>query len=353
MTTTATQDTTGTITKRHIPTAGPMPHSAAWYAMRSLDIARTGRPVVLGASEAAAVCGLSPYSTPLHLYLEKRGELTKEFTDEQQERMEFGLRLEPVVMDAYAQRVGVTVDQGQPMFFHPEHAWMACTPDGIAHEPGDMTERGVECKCTSWRMYDATGESVDAFGEDGTDQVPKIYLLQVQWQMAVMGWDQVDLPVLFDGSKLRVYHVKRNADIISELIASGRDLVERIVAGTPPDPEWAHDGTAGALRVLYGFDADAPAVKLTTTHEDLWWQYKELGETLKGIEAKRNELYNRILAAFHGGAVGELPNGQKLKRSVIADSYVSEDDVVKFAERLGEVKRKGHERLSGPRKRKA
>jgi len=343
---------TAEVTRTHIPTAGPMPHTDEWYALRSLDVSRTTRPVVLGASDAAAVCGLSPYSTPLHLYLEKRGELSKEFSDEQQERMAFGLKLEPIVLDAYALRMGVAVESDEPMFFHPEHDWMACTPDGIAHEHGSDEEWGVECKCTTWRMYDAHGDSEDAFGEDGTDQVPTVYLLQGHWQMAVMGWDRVDFPVLFDGSKLRVYSIRRNEDIIEQLIQSGKNLMEQILAGTPPDPEWSHDGTAGAIRALYGFNAETDAVELDDSHEALWWQYKELGATIKEIEAKKSEIHNRLLASFRGAAVAEFPNGQKLKRSVIADSYVTEEDVVKFAERVGEVKRKGHERLSGPRKRK-
>lgn len=344
----AATDTEPEYTISQRPIAGPMPHTDEWYALRSMDTERDV-PVILGASEAAAVCGMSPYSTPLHLYLQKRKELDKVFTDDQRERMDFGLKLEPIILEAYAQRQDVQVEAGQPMFFHADHRWMACTPDAVAFS--DSSEWGIECKCTNWRMYDASGEGIDAFGEDGTDQVPMIYLLQVQWQMAVMGWDRVDLPVLFDGSKLRIYTVLRDETIISMLIERGADMVRRIATGNPPDPTWEHDGTKDALRALYG-NKDSGEVELEEDHDLWWWQYQELGGQIKELESRRSVLYNRLIAGMRGAPTGLLPNGQKLKLTEVKESLVTQEDVLALADKVGQVKRKGYQRLSGPRAKK-
>jgi len=333
-----------------------MPHTDEWYDIRDLDTDRTERPVIIGASEIAVACGVSPYSTPLELFLQKRGEMTKEFSDEQQERMAFGLKLEPVILEAYAGRTGYTVDAEQPMCFHPEHSWMAATPDGIAYGwPDDPNAPcvGLESKATSWRMFDATGESQDAFGADGTDQVPAMYVMQTQQQMAVCGFDRVDMPVLFDGSKLRIYHVDRSETIIEAIVAAGSELAERILNNDPPPPDYGHARTQEAIQALYGFDADADPMELDED-ADMWtWQVKEMTAQIKEVEKRKAELQNRILAAFCGASKAVLPNGETLSRTQIAETYVTDDDVLRLADRVGQVKRKGYDRLNLPRKRKA
>ena len=333
-----------------------MPHTKKWYDLRKFDPARTERPGTIGASEIAVACGVSPYSTPLHLYLEKRGEMEKEFSDEQKERMAFGLKLEPVILEAYADRTKFTAESDLPMYFHPDHSWMAATPDGMAYgnsETGPARPHGLECKATSWRMFDASGESHDAFGEDGTDQVPLMYLMQTQQQMAVCGFDRVDMPVLFDGSKLRIYHIDRNETLIESMIAAGSDMARRIVDGNEPDADFGHPETKSALQALHGFDADAEPVELDED-ADMWvWQVKEMTAQENEIKRRKSELSNRILAALKGAAKAVLPNGEKISRSLIADTYVTDKDVMDLADRVGDVKRKGHAKLNLPRKRKA
>lgn len=332
----------------HSPVIGPPPRSGEWHDLQILDRSRTQRPVVLDASSAAAVCGRSPDTTPLHLYLEKRGEPDTELPEDLQEKAEFEARLTPIILESYSRKTDVPVNGDRPMFFHPDHPWMACTPDGIASCADE--EWGVECKSASRHSYDASGEGADAFGEEQTDQVPVDCCLQCQWQMAVMGWDRVDVSVLFDGSKLRIYSVSRNEKIIADLIHCGEEIVKRILNDDPPKPDWSHDTTREALQALYGHDESADVVPLGKDHDAWWWQYRELGQQVNKIESQRTELYNRLLAGFQGSMLAVLPNGQKLTRSVCPESYVTEKDIESLKARLGQVKRKGYERIFGPHK---
>lgn len=345
------------VVHEHVPVVGPMPHTQKWYDLRTFDPERTERPVIIGASEIAVACGVSPYSTPLNLYLEKRGEIQKEFSDEQKERMAFGLKLEPVILEAYADRMGLHVDANQPMYFHPDHSWMAATPDGIAFGDEEGQRHGLECKASSWRMFDSAGEDPDCFGEDGTDQVPFMYVMQTHQQMAVCGFDRVDMPVLFDGSKLRIYHIDRNDSLIASMIESGSGMANRIVSGDAPDPDYGHAGTKDALQALYGFDADAEAVEFDEDADTWVWQVKEMTAQIDEVKKRKTELSNRLLAAFKGAAKAVLPNGEKLSRSVIADVHYTaeyiETHVNEMLDKVGKVRRKGHERLNLPRKRKA
>lgn len=343
----------------HKPIPGPMPHSDEWYALRTMR-ATDDRPVILGASEAAAyfgvdysaydedgVSGISPYCSPLQFFLEKRGVMKKEFTPAQLTKMKIGLALEPIIIELYEQETGISVDAAQPMYFHPSVPWMAATPDGAADWPQGV--RGIECKDTDFRMYDRTGCNSDKFGVEGSDQVPAVYFLQVQHQMAVMGWDQVDLPVLFDKSILRIYTVDRDDTVIESLIEAGNRMVERILSDDEPNPDWYHENTKAVLTVLYGFDRDKSCVAMPQSIADLVDQTRVISKQIADLEKEATAQKNQILAAFQGATKAELPDGRKLSRTVVADSIVTDADVLKFAGKVGQVGRRGHERLNLPR----
>ena len=234
------------------PIVGPMPQTPEWLAMRRYDPARTTRPVVIGASEAAAACGRSPYTSPLELYLTKRGEYEPERSEETVEAMEMGTHLEPLILDRYAKRTGFHLARSLPMFFSSTEPFMAATPDAMVYCPTASLSRSVDAKATTGRRYDKTGEDVSAFGADGTDQIPVDYLLQGQQQCHVLGVEVVDFPVLFDARTLRIYTVKRDSDLVSELIAAEKELCERIVNGEPPEPTWSHHGIDKIIRAMYG-----------------------------------------------------------------------------------------------------
>jgi putative phage-type endonuclease len=328
---------------------GPIEHSKEWEAIRTVDLDRD-RPVVIGASEIAAVCGASPYCTPLQYFLQKLGRMPKEFTDEQRERMRWGSLLENVIITEYMNRrpgTYVAIRSHWRMFFSAKHEWMAATPDAILIDP-DGHEYGIECKCASDYMVNTDGTDPDKFGEPETDQVPVSYYLQAQQQMCVMDWGYVVFPVLVNGSKLLTYTVHRNEETIETIIESGEEMVRRLIEDDAPEPVFSADAERLAIQSLYGFQA---GTSLSLTAEDDSWvdEYLSVNEQIKRLEKIKTLLYNRVLNSMHGSAKATLPSGRKLSRSIIADSYVTEKDVEELAARLGDVKRKGHERLNFPR----
>ena len=66
-----------------------------------------GRHTGIGASEAAAVLGLSRYKSPLEVYLEKIGELGPQ---DDSERMYWGRKLEAIIAQEYGIRTGLKVN---------------------------------------------------------------------------------------------------------------------------------------------------------------------------------------------------------------------------------------------------
>lgn len=327
-----------------MPVVGPPQYSNEWFALRKYDPERTARPVVFGASEAAAICNASPYSSALQVYLEKRGELETSMTNEQLRTVNIGRRLEPLILDLYEEDRDVCVERGLPMLFHPLYPFMGASPDGfVENGPGEWA---VEAKSTSFRMVDKSGDDNDRFGEPGTDQVPTHYLIQSQVQMAVLNCDRCDFPVLVDGRDLLIYTVSRNDELIEQIASAERELAERIVAGDPPEPNWSHSGTSKLLQTLFGHDAEKTAL-LCEVDQVLWTRSEQLKEQKKRIEDELDEIRGKLLWSMQDAVAGRFPDADfELRRTLIADQIWSDQDIVEATANLGKVKRAGHVRLT-------
>ena len=185
----------------------------------------------IGASEAAAACGLSPWKTPYELWADKTSALVIE---QQNSRMEWGNRLESVVMLKYLEDLppeAGTLEAPCTFQVSAEYPWMGCTPDGL------LPDRVVEIKTAG------LGQSRE-WGEEGTDAVPLQYLLQVTHQMICTGRKKADIPVLIGGNDYRVYSVTLDEDLAGLLIEREREFWQHVEARTPPDVQSIADAVS-------------------------------------------------------------------------------------------------------------
>lgn len=286
---------------------GPLPDTDEWLAERKLHI---------GASEAAAACGLSPWRQPLDVYLEKRGLAEPR---EETAAMRLGKRLEPVIAEEYSLRTGLEIVRGIPMLWRTDTPHIAASLDALT-EP-DFSP--LELKSSSYRRS-------HEFGDEGTDQIPDDYLVQVQQQMYVVGAEQAELAVLLDGRTLRLYTIRRHEHLIARMIELETELWQRIVTGDPPAPDFTHPKTPDLIRSLYGV-AEGKAIDLPDEAVAAWADYQRLGEEEKRIEAERDALKAKVLYAIGDAAIADLGNGKQLTRSTVnrkeytckASSYVT------------------------------
>lgn len=232
------------------------PHEASWYAERRTYI---------GASEAAVIVGVSPWQTEYQLWLEKRGELVR---DGQSAVQTWGHRVEQVAADIYAETTGRRLRRYDPQKVkrHRVHPFVGCNPDrGVL---GRGEKRGVQIK-SSWKAM---------------TEVPDHYRLQVQQEMAVMGWDVVDLAVLTGFGGFEIHEVPRDDEQIRYLldIESGwwqRHMVEGI---EPPrtgrylnalwheDTMRASETQADAVRTLIDLRARMKRLEATESNAVEW-----------------------------------------------------------------------------------
>ena len=197
------------------------------------DEQKAGRKHSIGASEIAAVVGLSPWMSAFDLWAQKMGYAPSEpGTDAQ----EFGTHLEPAILSIYNVRVGPCVGNRET-FRHPEHTWATATPDGFARdviveadgrESGYTPTRLIECKAVSGMMRREWG--------DGEDEAPVHYLLQTQWQMFVCGYRETDLAALIGLEQFRHYRIQRDDELIEYLVEAGETFWRKhVLTGDPPE----------------------------------------------------------------------------------------------------------------------
>lgn len=324
-------------------TLGPVNHSPDWYDCRTYDPSRNP-PVVLGASEAGAICGVSKWKSTLELYLEKRA-LKERQT--QSEPMKWGQLLEPAILQEYGQRLGVDVYPSKHMLLSKQYPFIAATPDALAVDPESGEVYCVDSKCTTSRMFDAQHcRERDCFGE-GEDEIPLDYVMQAHQQMLVTGLSRCDLPTLFDGNKLRwQYSVRRNDQLIAKLQRKLHEFYEAIVNGEPPDPDWTHDNTVSLMKSLYGVE---PGFEMTLSPEGVQWyeRWRDAKEAEKGAAAEKDMCLAHLLSEIGEAETIEVPgHSVKLHRSQVADSMWTEEDIIKANRMMGQVKRRGYIRVS-------
>jgi putative phage-type endonuclease len=184
----------------------------------------------IGASEAAAACGLSPWKTPYELWSDKTSD---ELDERDSSRMEWGRRLESVVLAKYVEGLGDGLELEAPCLTRvsEQYPWMACTPDGL------LPDRVVEIKTAG--MGNAR-----EWGEPGTDAVPLQYLIQVTHQMIVCARRKADIPVLIGGSDYRVYSIDLDEELAELLIERERVFWTHVEARTPPEVKSIADAQA-------------------------------------------------------------------------------------------------------------
>lgn len=139
----------------------------------------------IGGSDVAAILGLSPFENATRADL-----LREKVTGENRETnfgMRRGTRLEPIARRMFADRTGIN---WEPICGEDEHlVWPKVSLDGINSDWSEI----VEIKCANWQTHELW---LHGF-------VPDYYLVQMQWQMMVVGCNRCHAVCFNNGSRFR------------------------------------------------------------------------------------------------------------------------------------------------------
>lgn len=215
-----------------------------WLAKR-----RTG----ISGTDVSAILGINPWASALDVWLDKRGQAEPR---EESMAMRMGNLLEPVVAQLYAEETGATLVE--PGFLrHKARDWHIGTPDRLSiNAEHEFAHTLIEIK---------TARSDREWGEPGTDQIPRHYLTQVAWYLALTELQVAHVAVLFSGNDYRRYEIQRDHDL-EEVLLERCEAFWRgnVLGGHMP----ALDGSDSATRyVAQRFPRNVAPLRTATDEE--------------------------------------------------------------------------------------
>lgn len=199
-----------------------VPLSAEWH-----DERRTG----IGSSDAPAILGLSPFASPLDVYLEKIGEAEPRpdtaFT-------EWGRRLEDVIADAASDHLSIAFERWRPAVRNREWARAFAHLDRRARAGDEM----VALECKSGMGTRGWGDPATVSIVDAHEVIPPAYAIQVGHQLLASGYAAVYVAALLGYREFRVYRIERDEAWLDDLLADEREWwTQHVDARVPPDPD--------------------------------------------------------------------------------------------------------------------
>jgi len=250
-----------------------------------LDLRRQG----IGGSDAAALCGLSPFASPLSVYGDKLG-LTE--PKEETEAMRLGHILEPYVAQRFSQETGLKVQRKNAIIQSTRYPFMIGDLDRVVVGQ----KAGLEIKTTSLRTRI----------EEGV--IPEMYQAQILHYLGTCGFDTFYLAVLVLGRGFHIYRVDRDEEAIQMLVQIEQEFWNNhVLKGIPPDPDGS-EASAEIIRKLFPKSQNDSTIVSLSGKEDQLERILELDNQIKGLEKEAETLKQQVqvaIGAADGGKVGD------------------------------------------------
>jgi len=179
--------------------------SEAWKNLRKDKI---------GASDAAAIMGVSPWTTPHTLWTYKMGLAEPEMNS----AMQRGVEMEEAARSAF--NSVYETDTKAAVYIDDVYPWLMASLDGVSSDKKTV----VEIKCCGQKDHDIAVSG----------NVPEKYWPQLQHQLYVTGLKEMWYFSYRSSFDYKALQIKRNDDYISKLIEAEKEFYRRMIEFDPP-----------------------------------------------------------------------------------------------------------------------
>lgn len=190
----------------------------------------------IGGSDVSCLLGINKWKSEIELWLDKTNQTNDPV--EENEAMQWGTIMEPIIRNHFAEVTGKTVVELKAMLQHPEHPFMLADVDGVTvDDSGNPAileiKTASEFKRSDW--------------EEG---VPAYYQTQVQHYLCVTGIQKAYVAVLIGGNSFRIFEVDADAEIQDMLIAVEKNFWNKVQNMIRPEMDGS-DAAKNLLDSLY------------------------------------------------------------------------------------------------------
>ena len=234
----------------------------------------------IGGSDAGAICGLNPYSSPVSVYLDKTSE---EITEYDNEAMRQGRDLEEYVATRFCEETGKKVRRRNAIFCNEKYPFMYANID--RYVVGE--EAGLECKT-------ASAYSADKW-KNG--EVPMHYQIQCLHYMAVTGAKAWYIAVVILGKEFKFVKIDRDEEMIQNLITiESKFWNEHVMKRIMPVPDGS-DAADQMIASLYATAKEKQQILLNGYDEKIKRRF-ELDQLMEKLEVEKKQIEQEIKLAM-------------------------------------------------------
>ncbi|EBQ8616446.1 endonuclease [Salmonella enterica] len=233
------------------------------------------RTKYLGGSDVAGILGISPWRTPLEVYLDKVQPRIKPVAPSKQKVFTRGQRMEPYVIDLLSEETGLEIIHRGNRYIHRDYGFIAAEIDAEAASGENIEIKTVSpFKAKEW-------------GEVQTDAIPVHYTAQAMHGLMVTGMQVCVFGVLIGGDDFRIYRVERDEETIQAILEKEIAFWDRVINLNPPEATTVSD-----ISLMFekdsgsSIEADGKALALFNELRDMKSRYKSLGEEIAVSEEK-------------------------------------------------------------------
>ena len=230
----------------------------------------------IGGSDAGAVLGMNPYSSPFAVWAEKTGKV-EGFAGNLTTQV--GAYLEDLVAQLFTEETGKKVRRKNRMLVNDEYPWACADVDRMV-----VGEKALlEIKTTN---------SFPAMKKIRGGEYPTMWYCQMVHYLAVTGLEKAYLAVLVNCRDLRIFELERDEDEIAALMDAEQRFWEKVTQDIPPEADGS-EATTEALGKVYPASSEDTVLLI---NGDLLEQRARLLTAKKALETDIDEINNKVKA---------------------------------------------------------
>jgi predicted phage-related endonuclease len=253
------------------------------------------------ASDVGAVCGVSPYKTPLQVYGEKLGILRG---PDENVAMKRGRWLEPAALFALQEERPTWDVRKANVYLRDPDLRIGATPDLVVHDPEREGIGNVQIKTATGRSF-----ASQWMGPDESIEAPLHYQLQTLTEAKLMGasWASILLLVLDHYTcDLHLIDVPLHDAAWERIKGDVKMFWWHVTEGLPPPIVPSQDGPT--LRKIYAKD-DGEVLDLSKHNQlpELLAERAEIMADIDSLKDAKEEIDAQVMEIMQEASVGELP----------------------------------------------
>ena len=241
----------------------------------------------IGGSDAGAICGLNPYSSPMAVYQDK---ISEELTEYDNESMRQGRDLEEYVAKRFAEETGKKVRRANVIYKSTKYPFMFANVDRMI--VGE--DAGLECKT-------ASAYSADKW-KDG--HIPESYQIQCHHYMAVTGAKAWYIAVVILGREFIWHKIERDKELIQNLISIEKDFWNNhVIPRIMPETDGS-ESSEQLIREYFGNALEEKSIPLTGFDEQLK-RRAEITKLMQKLDTEKKTIEQKLKVFMADAEIAE------------------------------------------------